>query len=1079
MKNNTLRRILPACFLLASLALHSGCDNSPTPFQPPKIGHGLIYTYPHDEAVDIPRGSKALFAFSNEIDADQAMAGCGALDGDGIPEGHFCLIGPEGPLDISDLTSVVNEGRTLQVSLDNLTPGARYAVWLREPAAPGAVNLPDDAPLMHFRMRQTDPVPGTPPTILAINHDAPGAYAETPTSEPRFPFMDFSPVRITFSEPLAQQTVRYGDTFELLRMDGHGNGDLVPASIYAERHYISVQPEQDLTPGERYELRMSSDIQDLDGTALAAATYVLTPLSSKAEAGDENPPIRQVLRTFPSPGDAGFPRQSDLSDSLLNNFELVTDVLGAVAASTYPDSLEAFLADPVAYPNYTPILSRHGQSLRLTGINPAKIGGEIDTNLMTGDIGGLFFTNVTAYLLRNPHRPHNTNPDDALAPLTAVMHFDVAMVGEDDAGNATFNQNLMHVQAPGIVSVYDGTLNFEVFTTLQLEALGGAARINADFSLGIRSSQDFVVDESNPHTTRITGTYPADGEVNFPTRENIMLTFSRPLSHSALDEIQLLNMGAGGVPVPIRTNRDGTTITVTPLEELASASQHQLLLPAGLTDAHQFNPMPVLPDVDDALGGDGLLTFSTADYSGTAPPPIILILHPGVGCALTDVGTQDGKAGRCSGGLPSDVHYERFHYEIGTMMEITFSQPMDVSTLNVGTISPDGNSCVDGPICLGEESGGSWHSIPTGTHREDRSMQLYPSPGAMQPDQSYRLVVNGNSTPAFRNHARFGNRRLNTTPMSGITAGSNQGGANIIVDFDAIEQVSTIFANVRTMPYSDTNGNGVLDNGEVEQLLNSGRLQVVGTGGLITGASPSNPGDDFAFTSGGLPASFFPVESLDLSVDNLGLEPDGPGRWCTPEGFDDGHGNPVCIETGGSFMAPVEVGTPLVLGTALSLDAIVAGLIPLQIQTGPLTLRVRPRDEGPKLGYVINVAGESQAQFLIRLEAYLDAPDLNLLGLGNPSNLYSLPIAAYVMGPVVFLEDGRLALQAENLTAIDARLNLDLSNANFIGQICGIPILGPILCGVTTGYADLRIEPGDFNITVANHPTRGLRLVAP
>ncbi|MBZ2187903.1 Ig-like domain-containing protein [Alcanivorax sp. JB21] len=1078
MKNNT-DRLLSLLALWAVIAASSGCDNSPTPFKPPEIGDGLIYTYPLDNAVDIPHGSKALFVFSHQVDADEVAAGCGAVDAAAVPEGSFCIIGPDGPVDISDRISVVNAGRSLQVTLDGLISGGRYAVWLREPAAPGAVNLPGNTPLMHFRMRQSNPVPDAPPTVLAINHNAPDAYAEPAASDPRFPFMDFSPVRITFSEPLAQQTVRYGETFELLHRDDTGQASLVPANVYAERHYISLQPEQDLIPGERYELRLSSDIRDLGGDALAEETFVLIPLPSKAEIGDDNPPIRQVLRTFPAPGDPGFPRQSQLSDTYLNSFELVTEVLGAVETSTYPDSLEAFLADPVLYPNYTPILSRHGQSLRLTGINPAKIGGQIDTNLMTGDIGGLFFTNVTAYLLRNPHRPHNTNPDDALAPLTAVMHFDVAMVGEDEAGNATFNQNLMHVQAPGIVSVYDGSLNFEVFTTLQLEALGGAARINADFSLGIRSSQGFVVDESNPHITEITGTYPADGEVNFPTRENIMLTFSRPLSNNALDEIQLLDMSAGGTPVPIRVNRDGTTLTVTPLAELASAAEHRLMLPAGLSDSHLFNPMPVVPRAGDALGGDGELVFSTANYAGTATPPMILILHPGVGCALADAGTQEGKAGRCAGGLSSDVHYERFHYEIGTMMEITFSQPMDVTTLRAGTISADGSRCTDGPVCLGKESEGSWQNIPVSTHIEDRSMQLYPGHDALQPGQAYRLVVNGNSAPAFRNHARFGNLRLNTTPMAGIRASGNQGGANILVDFDAIDQVSTIFANVRTMPYSDTNGNGVLDTGEVEQLLNSGRLQVVGTGGLITGASPSSPGDDFAFTSGGLPASFFPVVPLDLSVSNLGMEPQGPNRWCSPEGYDDGAGNPVCIDTEGGFMAPVEVGTPLVLGTALSLDAIVAGLIPLQIQTGALILRVRPRDEGPKRGYVINVAGESQAQFLIRLEAYLDAPDLNLLGLGNPSNLYSLPIAAYVMGPVIFMEDGRLALQAENLTAIDARLDLDLSNANFIGQICSIPVLGPILCGITTGHADLRIEPGDFNITVANHPTRGLRLIAP
>ncbi|WP_111656578.1 Ig-like domain-containing protein [Isoalcanivorax indicus] len=1063
---------------LFSLLLLSACDNSPTPFQPPEIGHGLIYAYPLDQAVDLPQGSKVLLAFSNNVDPQALEQGCGTLNGSQTPDGPFCIVGPNGPLEVSEHAVIVNDGRTVQVNLPTLVPGGEYAVWAREPLAPGAVNLPDEEPLLRFTVRQPDPLPGVPPAVLAINHESPARYSEAPETPPVFTFMDFSPVRLTFTEPLAQQSVRYGETFSFVHVDSQGNASLVPASVYAERHYVSVQPKQDLTPGERYELRLTSDIQDLTGQSMASVAYVFSPQSSRQHPDDANPPIRQVLRTFPAPGDPGFPQVSRLTDMKLNDFELVNDLLGAVEASTYPDSLEAWLADPVIYPNYTPILSRHGQGLRLTGINPARIGGEINTALMTGDIHGHFFTNVTAYLLRNPFRPPNTNPDDDLAPLMAVMHFDAAMTGGDPLGNATFNQNVMHVQAPGVVAVYDGSLNFEVFTTLQLEALGGAARINADFSLGIRSSMDFVVDETNPAPPVITGSYPQLGDINFPTRENLLLTFSETLATTALDEIMLLDMDAGGSEVPIRVNHDGATVTITPRGELRAGAAHQVVLPQGLSDAHLFNPLPVTPQANDALEGQGVLAFRTADYSGTAVPPLLSVLHPGVGCALTDTQAQQGKSGRCTGGRASDTLYELFRYEIGTAMNLVFSQPMNVDTLRLGQLSSNGTQCENGSVCLGEQVDGQWQSLTPGVHVEDRAMQLYPSPDALQHGQQYRLVVNGNTAPYFRNHSRFGNLRLNTTPLVGIGGNGAQGGGNIVIDFEAIDPVSTIFASVRTMPYADTNGNGTLDNGEQPQLLNSGRLQVTGTGGLITAASPSGQWGDTAFTAGGLPVSFFPIEPLDLGVPDLNMTQDGSGRWCTPEGYEDDDGNPVCIDTDGGFMAPVEVGTPVVLGTELSLSATLLGLVPLNIDTGALTLRVRPREEGPKLGYVINQPGESQAKFLIRLDAYLDAPDLNLLGLGNPSNLHSLPISAYVMGPVVFLEDGRLALEAENLTAIRARLNLDLREAN----ICGIPLLN-LLCGIGSallvGHADLMIASGDFQITVANHPSRGLRLAAP
>ena len=1085
------RSSLRGLAVFATLALLAACEGSSQVFQPPEIGDGLIYTYPLDGTVDLPLGTRTLFAFSHPLDAGAVMAGCQA-GSNGIPQGSFCITGPDGLVDPADRVAVVNEGRSIEFLTDQLASGTRYQVWLRESAAPGAVNLPeDDSPLLSFRTRQSTPVPDAPPHVIAVNQERPEAFLEAEAATPRFPFMDFSAIRVTFSEPLAQESMLLGETFRFVHVGIDANGSQVvedvPVSVHTERHYLSIQPLDNMRPGERYELRLTNGIRDLGSDRLAPINFVFEPRNSRDAPTDENPPIRQVLQTFPSVDDPGFPLASRLSDLTLNRFDLANDVLGVNTVETLPDALEAWLADPLRFPVETPILARAGQRLRLTGINPAKLSGEVDLNLNTGNITGVFFNNVTAYLLPNLYRPAGTNPDDDLAPLMAIMNFDLAMAGEDPAGNATFNQNLMHVQAPGVVTITDGTLNIELFTTLQFEILGGASTINADFALGVRSDLAFDVDESNASGPVVTGSFPEDNDVGVETRENILLTFSDVLSDTALDEISLLDMGAGGTPVPARINRDGTTLVVTPLQDLRPASEHQLILSPALTDAHLFNPLPLEYRVDDALGGDGILRFNTADYNrdnGRLVPPMLVNVYPGVGCALVERGTRPGKAGRCISGLPTDEHYEAFLYEIGTSMDITFSQPMDTNSMRPGALSANGESCANGAICLGQEINGQWQSIPLTLHAENMAAQLFPEAGRIVAGGHYRLVING-SGETFRNHPDFGGLAINTDPLGSVRTA---GGPNIIADFEAVPATSTIFSTIRTRPFTDTNGNGFFDAGEFEAIGNGARLVLEDTGGVITNAAFSNPDRDKLFISGALPVGFKPAVPIDLAVDDLGFTPDGPGRWCSPPEMD-ANGESVCIDTEGDFMTPVEVGPQIVLGTSLSLDA-TALVLPINgLETGGTLLRIRPRESGPIIGYVFNEVGEDAPQFLLKLEAYLDAPDLQILGGLAASNLRSTEIASFIKGPITFLNDGRITLDSTNITTIRQSLLLSIAEPGTAGPldpVCGLPILGPILCGILEpvltfqlGNVDLRIDPGNFNIKVVNHPSRALRIAAP
>ena len=289
----------PAISCLLLLPLLQACEEDPEVFVPPEPGNALIYAYPSDGMVDLPLGSKLLLTFSNRIDEAAAKSGCQA-DGDSF-SGALCLADDEGNLvDLSSAT-VSNRDRTLTFSMENLQAGKEYSLWVSPEIAPGVVNLKQEGPLVTFRTRQYHPVPNQAPAVLSINQEKPGTYLPEATASARFPFMDFSPVRITFTEPLVETSVRYGDT---VKLENKASGELVDVAILNERHYITLDPKDDLIGGETYTLTLEG-LEDFDEDVIAPVTFELTARQSKDDVADLNPPIKQLMKAQPALGDPG------------------------------------------------------------------------------------------------------------------------------------------------------------------------------------------------------------------------------------------------------------------------------------------------------------------------------------------------------------------------------------------------------------------------------------------------------------------------------------------------------------------------------------------------------------------------------------------------------------------------------------------------------------------------------------------------------------------------------------------------------------------------------------------------------
>ena len=1102
------KKFLTVSSTLLLLPLLYACEEEPDVFIPPDPGQALIYTYPADGMVDLPTGSKMVLTFSSSVNASALEQEC-QKEGDNF-SGAICLADSQGQLvDISS-AQLTNRKRTLTFSMKNLREGEEYRLWLNNRIARNAVNLNSDAPVITFRTRQYATLPNVAPEVLAINMEKPAAFLPDSGVERHFPFMDFAPVRLTFSEPLVQTSVDYGTTVRLEHLlrdeqgELTGEVELVDVNMLSERQYITLDPVNDLIGGETYAVTLSG-IQDFDEQPVADVTYEIVPLLSKASVEDENPEIRQLMKADPTLGEAGYPSISRLHGEPLNQFNLETVALGTTRVDTKPVTLEGWLGRPSQFPKFTPVVARAGQQLRITGIDPIKLGGEVDTKISSGDIIGTFVSDVTGFLTKNPYRPNGVNPDDDLAPLHVYMDFDLAMHAENPNGNGSINQNLMHIRAVGVVDVKDGALTFEVFRTLELDLFSGATTVSADFALGVRADVDFPFDESNSAPLVVTGALPVDGEPAADPADNIIITFNEPVDVSTLPGVTLTNLSAG-VDVPIQVRSTGSAVVVTPLSPMARGADFQLNLGASLADMGLYEPSPLMLSPEDATFGDGLVNFTTASYAATEvpdAPPVLIGMYPGIGCYLVDTEQEPGKAGRCDGGIGAqeaanddqyepDYLYSDFLYDVSRPIEMTFNQPMDLESLAPGTIASDGSQCDTGAICMGERRNNAWVTIPLSLQKNPLRARAYPEPNRVVVGNDYRLVINGgNDAPGvFRNDVGYA---LNTNPLRGIgnpdaaaDGGPNAGGPNIVLDVTAQPDNGAIFATVITRDYTDVNGNGYVDESEIPAEKNNATANIKEFGGLITDASLANGG--VAYTSAGLPMAFLEKEPIALDYFGLTLvSQNGDERtWCADERFLDENDEVYCITTEGDFMIPVEINPEIVMGTQLTMTASV-GPVPLELDTGPLVLRFSPYfdealRETPLRGFVLNEAGADEVQFIARLDALMDAPDVEILGGLGTGNVRSVRLSSYIQGPVQYQPNGKIALVSDNRTAMSADLVLNL-NTDLLGDLLGLEALNTLLAPLTDLIAEagpapatatLALDPRQFRIRVVNSHAKAL-----
>lgn len=1000
--------------VLSLLAL-AGCGGSSSErYSPPTLSHGVVFTYPINGQSDVPLGTRFYVTFSKAVSNDAVVAGC-SVDGSGNVTGNFCLVDAND--NVVAITPTVS-GKVVQFETDQLRQGSRYRLFVRSAViGESRTNLPADDPLLTFTTSQIDPLAGVIPRVTAINGEDPDAYLTLPVppAQPpatRYPFMDFSTVRVEFSEPLDEKTVQVGSSFEFVEVVRTVDPDTqvvteteepVVGALIVRKQHVSFDPDEDLTPGATYRLRLSSAIRDRNGEALSGATYELVPVASN----DCNCVITEHFNTIAAFGEPGFPATSSLTGRPLNTIDLYSPLIGENDIHLLDSTLQIQLADPSRFGGLIPFVIRRGNFLDITGLD-LQLGGAVAANLQTGDIKATFLTDATGFMGRNPFRSASTLPDDDKSPVYVYLIFDLALSGTDAKGNAVLNQTIPHVQATGIAKAVNGQLQIQTVRTLTMDLLG-LDLAPAHMVLGIHSERNLTRPQDT-EAPRLTGAYPADGSDDFPLRDGLSLIFSEAIDNAGVvanDQIRLFDVTANAL-VPFQLTYDGSTVLLKPDSPLEAGHDYTITLDA-LTDLSENHNLLAL-DVSDASGGDGVIAFRTENPLATAPVgPLVTSIAPGVACALT--GTTQASPGHCVGGQGGDTNYQPFTVAEDGYLEVQFNQPMNLDTLVLGSECNSGRVRVE----RWDDTGTTCLSVVAGSLiAETRGFRFIPSePWTVGAQYRLTLVGGMNATCDSASEICGSNGRpLNTDPLNGATA-SSAGGADIVSRFSVIAANDDVFLPLKLEPYADINGNGFLDAGETAREENSAAVSITGWSGIVTSASLI--GDNKLYLNGTLPVTVGQPEPLtvDGAIWDMTLR--------------------------GDSQIPVQINPGVLYGTSITMASaarVTALFIPIDVaientNTGLNILRLR-ESSGPITGYIVEEEGQDQPQFIGQLDLYMDAPDMVirpdsdfLNSLSSVSHdLVSKPLTAIVKGPVTFQEDGRIVIEQSNVAPIDIVVNV-------------------------------------------------------
>ncbi|MFP1682778.1 Ig-like domain-containing protein [Alloalcanivorax sp. C16-1] len=392
---------------------------------------GLYFSYPADGQQQVPVSAPVVLRFSSPVGVTSEAVGdlIQLSDDDGnstdwqavsvTDDGRSLLLYPDGDLtpirayhldiDAIELADGMTSPRTLRFSTRALREGPKE--WVAEDEFRLVRRLPQDEDL---------------------------------------DVLDFSTLRLQFSQPLERSTVDYGLDLDDTVQITDSAGDLVDVHMVASGPYLTLDPVEDLRAGETYTLTLKSTIESGYGEVLATESGAGADIAYRYSfVPKPTAPRVDMVQAIPDTEDT----QSPLTGRQINQVPVVSTLLGADSVTQAEGMLSAELAFVPDYPRAVPL--RVDRASRIEGESiPVKLGGVVFL-YDTGTIRFDFITDASGYMIPNPY----SNNDDA--PRQIRLWMDMAITAEDPRANASITQDLTHVELVGAAQVRDGRMNID------------------------------------------------------------------------------------------------------------------------------------------------------------------------------------------------------------------------------------------------------------------------------------------------------------------------------------------------------------------------------------------------------------------------------------------------------------------------------------------------------------------------------------------------------------------------------------------------------------------------------------------
>ncbi len=814
-------------------------------------------------------------------------------------------------------------------------------------------------------------------------------------TQAEFPLMDFSSLRLQFTQPIDSKTATYGSAVRLEAADG----SLVPARLLVSGRLLTVDPVQDLTPGANYSLKLLSTLKSSFGDSLVPGPYAdfdFTPKDSKPRA--------MTALTVPATG-----ALSNLTGKPINNVPIQSKLLGNDSASQQSGNLFAELAFVPNFPNATPLRVARGNLLSGESVN-VQIVGRVPAGLDTGAISVNIISDANGYMVANPYSR------EVDAPRQVYLTMDVAMSAANPESNGAFTQNILHVEVVGTAIVKNAQLTMDAVGVVELEVLGldQAAGVLSFHLEGIQNLADVPAPTLDILAPLLQSWTPGAESGRTRAGDPISLTFTETMDAASFDgAITLLK---DGVSAPFSWRQDGASVVITPDSPLAHNSAYRVQVAATATDL-AGNPLAAPLD----------LSFNLADLSAAAPrSPIALTSYPGFPCATTGRNIASNQQGRCVGGKNTDDLLPLPSLPADRDIKVVFSQNIAPASVRLGA------SCGAAASFKVElvDSSGACTGVVAGRLSVEPQLLRFTPDQPWSNGQLYRYVLGSNGDHRLATASCDGSQALcgtNGLPLQTRLFGQqlnqaptpNGGGPNIEIVFQGEPRSSTVFQTLRALPTSDVNANFIHEDSEAGP---SGDPLRVINGNIVTTRNPSGGGSVSEVNIGCPVGQSCPEKKFVYLSSALDAE---------VADFDEALGGvkvlirPTLLVLS-SFDAYAEVSLPLVTPNN-------------PVKSGPLALRLRhaldnpANTSGPRTQPIIGLIKEGpdgKPVLSAELEAYLDTAELNptvqSLGLTVPltHDVRSRPLLIQVSGPVSFLPDGRMLATLSNLNDIDVDIEV-------------------------------------------------------